>query len=318
MIKILTATGNKNLNNILKKEKEFEIVENDIFYKEGILEFLEKNNKIDIIILYEKLNGEINIINLIKNIKKINNKINIFFILENKNMELENLLKEENIENIFYNDEINIEEFINKIKNIKINMEENLNEEIKKLKNINKEKNEEKLKYKKTNINEKNKKEKTNKINRKIINVIGEGNIGKTTIINNIKIIINTIKKENNFIFNEININNLNEIKKLNNNYYKTIFILESNFENIKTNKKIINNLILKNKINIEKIYFIFNKLDKYSINKKIIKNIFKKYKIIGFIKFNNYNNFLNNKKNNLKYENIKIKKEYLKIINKL
>ena len=137
MIKILTAVGNQNLNNILKKEKEIEIIENDIFYKEGILEFLEKNNKIDILILYEKLEGEINIFDLIKNIKKINNKINIFFILENKNMELEILLKEENIENIFYNDEINIEEFINKIKNIKINMEENLNEEIKKLKNIN-------------------------------------------------------------------------------------------------------------------------------------------------------------------------------------
>ena len=42
-IKVLTAIGNENLNNILKNQNEFEILENDIFYKEGILEFLEKN-----------------------------------------------------------------------------------------------------------------------------------------------------------------------------------------------------------------------------------------------------------------------------------
>ena len=121
IIKILTAIGNQNLNNILKKDSSFNVVENDIFYKEGILEILQKNKNIDILILYEKLNGEIKIIDLIKNIKKINNEINIFFILENKNEELENKLKNENIKNIFFNEEINIKEFIEKIKKIKIN-----------------------------------------------------------------------------------------------------------------------------------------------------------------------------------------------------
>ena len=64
-IKVLTAIGNENLNDALKKEKEIEVLQNDIFYKEGVIEFLEKNNNIDILILYEKLSGEINIINLI-------------------------------------------------------------------------------------------------------------------------------------------------------------------------------------------------------------------------------------------------------------
>ena len=58
-IKVLTAIGDKYLNEKLKKEEEIEIVENDIFYKEGILEYLEKNKNIDILILYEKLPGEI-------------------------------------------------------------------------------------------------------------------------------------------------------------------------------------------------------------------------------------------------------------------
>ena len=75
-IRILTAIGNQNLNNTLKKEKEFEILENDIFYREGILEFLEKNKNIDILILYEKLYGVENKINL--------KKINIIFNKKNK------------------------------------------------------------------------------------------------------------------------------------------------------------------------------------------------------------------------------------------
>ena len=112
IIKILTAIGNENLNNLLRKENEFEILENDIFYKEGVIEYLEKNNKIDILIIYEKLFGEISLINLIKQIKIINNEINIFLILEKENFEIGELVKKENI---FYNDRININKFISRI-----------------------------------------------------------------------------------------------------------------------------------------------------------------------------------------------------------
>ena len=212
IVKILTAIGNENLNNVLKKENEFEILENDIFYREGILEFLEKNKKVDILILYEKLNGEINLINLIKNIKKINNEINIFFILENKNPELENLLKNENIKNIFYNDEININNFINKLKNTNINKEEKLVEEIKLLKNIINKKDEEILKYQNKNKN-------INFNNKKIITVIGDELSGKSLIISNLQNILKDEQYEEikNFEFREININNFSEIEKVNN-----------------------------------------------------------------------------------------------------
>ena len=298
-IKIITAIGNQELNNILKKENEFEVIENDIFYKEGILEILEKNKKIDILILYEKLQGEINLFDLIKKIKKINYEINIFFILENKNEKLENLLKIENIKNIFYNNEININEFIHKLKNIKINNDEKLEEEIKKLKNIIDKKDEELLKYK----------------NKKIIILMGEDKVGKSLILNNLTAIL---ENKNEFEFKEINSNNFFKIEKLNKSIYKIIFILEINLEKIKLNKKIINKLILNYKINSEKINIIFNKINKYSINKKIAKNIFKEFKIIGNIKLNHYCDFLLNEKNNYKKENKKLKKEYLKIIKKI
>ena len=157
-IKILTAIGNENLNKILKEKNKFEVIENDIFYKEGILEFLEENKNIDILILYEKLSGEIYII----------------------------------------------------------------------------------------------------------------------------------------------------------------IFVIERRIEKIKINKKIINKLILENKINSEKINIIFNKINNYSVNKKISKNIYKKIKIIANIKLNNYPDYLMNKKNNYKVENKKLEKCYLKIIRRI
>ena len=309
-MKILTAIGNQDLNNKLKKEKEFTILENDISYREGILEYLEKNKKIDIIILYEKLQGEINLIDLIKNIKKINYEINIFFILENKNAELENLLKIENIKNIFYNDKININEFMDELKNIKINNNEKLEEEIKILKNIISKKDEELLKYKNNNL----KKIEEYPSTKKIV-FIGEENVGKSLILNNLMAVI---KDKNEFEFQEININNFFEIEKFNKNIFKFIFVFEINFEKIKINKKIINKLILIHNINPQKINIIFNKINKYSINKKIAKNIFKEFKIIGNIKLNNYGDFLLNEKNNYKKENKKLEKEYLKIIKKI
>ena len=300
-IKVLTAIGNENLNNILKNQNEFEILENDIFYKEGILEFLEKNNDVDILILYENLAGEINIINLINKIKIINNEINIFFILENKNEEFEKLLKKVNIKNIFYINEMNINDFIEKIKNTKINNNEKLIEEINLLKNIINKKDEELIKYKNNNVE-----------NKKNIILIGEKNVGKTTILNNFE---NIIENKNKYEFNELN---LEDYLKIKDDVFKIIFILERRIDKIKLNKKIINELIIKNKINPEKINIIFNKINNYSINKNISKNLLKNINIIGNIKLNSYNNYLINEKNNYKKENKKLIKYFLKIIKKI
>lgn len=300
-IKVLTAIGNENLNNFLKKQSDFEILENDIFYKEGILEFLEKNNDVDILILYENLAGEINIIDLINKIKIINNKINIFCILENKNEVLENLLKKENIKNIFYINEININDFVEKIKNSKINNNDKLIEEINLLKSIINKKDEELVKYKNNNSQK-----------RKLIIIIGEKNVGKTTVTDNLK---NVFFEKSKYEFKELNINNYLEIK---NNAYKIIFIMERKVDKIKLCKKIIKILIEQNNINEEKINIIFNKVNNYSINKNISRKILKNIKIIGNIKLNNYPDYLINEKNGYKRENKKLIKYFLKITKKI
>ena len=136
MKKILTAINNPNLNKKLKEEKYLKVINKDIQYKEGILEILNIIEKIDIIIINEKLPGKINIIELLKKIKNKNNKIKIILISENKNIKKQ--INNFNIKNIdiYFNNEININDLIKLINKKEINKEEELKKEIEELKKI--------------------------------------------------------------------------------------------------------------------------------------------------------------------------------------
>lgn len=205
-MKILTALQDPKTNEILKEKTKHNIIETDIQYQEGILETLEKNNKIDLIIISQLLPGNIGFKDLINKIKIINNNIEIIAILENKNNELKDFLKQKNINSIFYNNEITIDELINVIEEKDKNKKEmEIKKEIKLLKEIileNNKKIEQNKKEKKTNkilsilkeekikIIKKSKinnikkfKNKTNKTQNKIISVVGIPGVGKSIFI---------------------------------------------------------------------------------------------------------------------------------------
>lgn len=196
-MKILTALQDPKTNEILKEKTKHNIIETDIQYQEGILETLEKNNKIDLIIISQLLPGNIGFKDLINKIKIINNNIEIIAILENKNNELKDFLKQKNINSIFYNNKITIDELINVIEEKDKNKKEmEINKEIKLLKEIILENN------KKI---EQNKKEK--KIN-KILSILREEKIKiiKNSKINNIKKFKNKINKTQNKIISVVGI----------------------------------------------------------------------------------------------------------------
>ena len=205
-MKILTALQDPKTNEILKEKTKHNIIETDIQYQEGILETLEKNNKIDLIIISQLLPGNIGFKDLINKIKIINNNIEIIAILENKNNEFKDFLKQKNINSIFYNNEITIDELINVIEEKDKNKKEmEINKEIKLLKEIILENNkkieqnkkekkinkilsilkEEKIKIiKNSKINNIKKfKNKTNKTQNKIISVVGIPGVGKSIFI---------------------------------------------------------------------------------------------------------------------------------------
>lgn len=343
MKKILTAIGNPEIVEKLSEENNIEINYKDIQYKEGILEILENDNKIDLIIINEKIPGKLEINLLIENILKINSQIKIYLILENKNIKIKN-------NNIYIFNEINYLRIKEKI------LEELIQEEI-----ISGKKVENKIikieteNVEKININNYDKEELCED-KAKCIVVLGPENVGKSLIsiilsfivahqkkrvllvdmdvengnintifqvkknankiqkiANNLDFIcteniIKNIEKNYEFIF----IDNYNK-NKLNKNY-KIIFISEGNLIGIEKSKKLLNKInLIKNKNNI----LLINNYNKNSIDIKILKNIFYEFINIEKTKYNEKYNLLINNFNVIKL-NIFLNKKYKKIIRKI
>ena len=277
MKKIITAIGNEILNKKLKKENDFEVIIEDIQYKEGIIEYLEKDNNIDILIISELLPGNIELKELIEKIKSINSNIEIIVFLENKNTELENYLYAKGIYNIFYNNQIEIEEIIKIINNKNIE----INNELKEIKQMLLEKQKNKVNNKKIILNKLinifNKKQKYDLKEEKIISVTGTNGVGKSIFTINLA---NSLSNSKNKIL-------IIDFDILNNSLH-TILGIKKYSQKIRN--KIKNNNLLK-EIKIEELIIKINsKIDlvsginllfdsKYKISSEKVKNILSKLK---------------------------------------
>lgn len=221
MKKIITALGNQVLNNELKKTNEFEIVANDLQYKEAIIELLEINENVNYIILSGILPGNITLTDLITKIKIINNNIEIIILLEKKEKEIEKKLKEQKIKNVLYIDNIKINDIIKILKNKKINnktkipQEENIKNEINRKIKIN------------NNI------KKQIKTECKVISVLGSNGVGKSIYSVCMSNYLNN--KKNKILIIDFDI--------LNNSIHTILGI--SKYNKKKNNKRIINDFII-------------------------------------------------------------------------
>lgn len=221
MKKIITALGNQVLNNELKKINEFEIVANDLQYKEAIIELLEINKNVNYIILSGILPGNIALTDLITKIKIINNNIEIIILLEKKEKEIEKKLKEQKIKNVLYIDNIKINDIIKILKNKKINnktkipQEENIKNEINRKIKIN------------NNI------KKQIKTECKVISVLGSNGVGKSIYSVCMSNYLNN--KKNKILIIDFDI--------LNNSIHTILGI--SKYNKKKNNKRIINDCII-------------------------------------------------------------------------
>ena len=267
MKKIITALAEPQLNNELKKEKDFIVIGKDIQYQEGVIEILETEKEVDFLIISEALPGNEKIENLIEKIKQINNEVNIVIILENKKEELEKNLYSKNVYLILYN-KIEIKEIIKLIKNKKEDENEKIKKEINDLKKIIIEQN---------SKNKQNKKQKIKEVKelnsqKEIICILGSGGVGKSIFtVNLAKSLIYSKKKILIIDFDILN-NSLHTILGVK-KYSKKI------------SKKIKENNLIKDKICLKEL--------KIKINKRIdlisgINLLFdSKYKIDN-IQFNN------------------------------
>lgn len=267
MKKIITALAEPQLNNELKKEKDFIVIGKDIQYQEGVIEILETEKEVDFLIISETLPGNEKIESLIEKIKQINNEVNIVIILENKKEELEKNLYSKNVYLILYN-KIEIKEIIKLIKNKKEDENEKIKKEINDLKKIIIEQN---------SKNKQNKKQKIKEVKelnsqKEIICILGSGGVGKSIFtVNLTKSLIYSKKKILIIDFDILN------------NSLHTILDVKKYSEKI--SKKIKENNLIKDKIGLKEL--------KIKINKRIdlisgINLLFdSKYKINN-IQFNN------------------------------
>ena len=302
---------------ILRKIIKNKLIKNEnILYKEAIIDIVKKNKKIDILIISEKIPGDIDIIKLIKKIKNINKKIEIIIILSNKKNEKE--LIKNNIKEIYFNNIFSINKLIKKIKdknikNTKIN-NNIINKKIKKIV--------EKI-YRLIN---KNKKEKI--IDKKIIFIFGEDKINKKIIelfiikkiiLKNKKITIINLKLKNNKKIKNKNIEYKKIIKLKNMNSIKNKYYLKYNIDYRLKEKKVDRNV--KEIININKILEDKNELIKSQIIREIVKKNSKKGRYIIF-NVDYVNNYKLIKRSKLQNKNLNIivaenKKEDLLMLNK-
>jgi len=267
MKKIITALAEPQLNNELKKEKDFIVIGKDIQYQEGVIEILETEKEVDFLIISEALPGNEKLENLIEKIKQINNEVNIVIILENKKEELEKNLYSKNVYLILYN-KIEIKEIIKLIKNKKEDENEKIKKEINDLKKIIIEQN---------SKNKQNKKQKIKEVKelnsqKEIICILGSGGVGKSIFtVNLAKSLIYSKKKILIIDFDILN------------NSLHTILGVKKYSEKI--SKKIKENNLIKDRIGLKEL--------KIKINKRIdlisgINLLFdSKYKINN-IQFNN------------------------------
>ena len=277
MKKIITAIGNEILNKKLKKENDFEVLVEDIQYKEGIIEYLEKENNIDFLIISELLPGNIDIKELIEKIKNINSNIEIILFLENKNTELENYLYAKGIYNIFYNNQIEVEEIIKIIndKNIEIN------NELKEIKQMLLEKQKNKINKKKIILNKLinafNKKQKYDLNEEKIISITGTNGVGKSIFTINLANSLSNIKKKVLIIDFDILNNSLHTILGIKKYSQK----IQNKIKNNNLLKEIkIDELIVKINSKIDLVSGINLLFDsKYKISSEKVKNILLKLK---------------------------------------
>ena len=134
MKKIVTALGNSTLNDELKKYSKYDVLAEDLFYQEAVLD-ISKMKEIDVIIISALLQGQYDMIEFLKEVKKNNITTRVILIVDTISEEDKNILISKGIFDILYDDEIQIIDVIEAIDreepiNIKKQFEKELTEKL--------------------------------------------------------------------------------------------------------------------------------------------------------------------------------------------
>ena len=132
MKKILTALGNSILNDELKKYSNYDVICDDLFYQEAVLD-ITKIETVDVIVVSSLLQGQYDMMDFLKEVKKNNITSRIILIVDNISEEEKNILISKGIFDILYDNEIEIPDVIAAIdREEPINLKKQLEKEMQK------------------------------------------------------------------------------------------------------------------------------------------------------------------------------------------
>lgn len=172
MNEILIAIDNKEIFEMLLKYKEYKIFNQDIIYKEGVIEVLEKNKEIKTLIINCNIFGDITIEKFFLKLKGIKNDLKVYVYIDKKDERYINFLNINGIYNIYNLNNMNFSNIL-EILNSEYFEKNKINEEIYYLKEvINKQT------FKSTT----SAKSKAKNVKVNIIIFTGENGCGKTTL----------------------------------------------------------------------------------------------------------------------------------------
>lgn len=173
MKRVLTAMGNAVLNNELKRYREFDLNDEDLFYQEAVIDEISEN-EYDVLTVSALLQGQMEFNDFIEKIRNIDRNIRIIVVTDEISVSMKRKLNENEIVDIFLDDEIEVSNIIDAI-----NREEPLRKKIGAIK-------EEKAKYESNSVQEiKEYKVKTITQKQEVIVFSGINGSGKSTLLVN-------------------------------------------------------------------------------------------------------------------------------------
>ena len=95
MKRILTALGNPTLNQELRKYNKYDVVSEDLFYQEAVLDFLKQEDS-DVIVLSGLLQGQYNVVDFAKEVKEKQITSRVILIVDTITDEEKNILISKN------------------------------------------------------------------------------------------------------------------------------------------------------------------------------------------------------------------------------
>ncbi len=114
MKKIVTAMGNPTLNNELKKYAKYDVIGDDLFYQDAVIDLLEQES-VDILTLSGLLQGQWELNEFIEKIEKTNFVGRIIIIMSELDSDIKCELLEKGIHDIFLDDTVEVQDILNAI-----------------------------------------------------------------------------------------------------------------------------------------------------------------------------------------------------------